>query len=188
MLTIVPTLYDRHLPVTLPIWRDIFLITSGSLLVAIFAQIAIPLPFTPVPMTGQTFAVLLVGAALGSKRGAASLGLYTLEGALGLPVFAAARSGLTSATAGYLFGFVAAAYIIGLLAEHGLDRSWRTSLVPFFIGSIVIYLFGATWLGVYLHLDIFHTLQLGVVPFLPGDVLKMAAAALALPAAWKMVQ
>jgi biotin transport system substrate-specific component len=157
--------------------------------VAAFAQIRIPLPFTPVPLTGQTFAMLLVGAALGSKRGAASLALYTLMGALGLPFFAGGASGLaymSGPTLGYLVGFVAAAYIVGLLAERGLERSVRTSLVPFLVGTLVIYLFGAGWLAVLFGVD--QALTLGVLPFLVGDAIKMVLAALALPAAWRLVK
>jgi biotin transport system substrate-specific component len=110
---------------------DAALIITGSLLVAVMAQISIPLPPSPVPITGQTFAVLIVGAVLGSKRGAASLALYLAQGALGLPVFAEFKSGLVTLfgpTGGYLFGFVVAAYVVGLLAERGLDRNWRTAL------------------------------------------------------------
>ncbi len=189
MNAIAPTLSTRHFPAVNPVVRDILLIVIGSLLVALFAQIAIPLPFTPVPLTGQTFAVLLVGAALGSKRGAASLGLYMAEGAIGLPVFAAAKSGIGGPTTGYLIGFIIAAYVIGLLAERGMDRSFRTSLLPFIVGTIIIYLIGATWLTLsipgWTFMDGFNK---GVAPFLIGDAIKLILAGLALPAAWKLVK
>jgi biotin transport system substrate-specific component len=189
MTTLFPTLSTRYFPRTAAWLRDLLLITISALFVAAFAQIRIPLPFTPVPLTGQTFAVLLVGAALGSKRGAASLALYTAMGALGLPFFAGGASGLaymSGPTLGYLIGFVVAAYAIGLLAERGLERSVRTSLVPFLAGTLVIYIFGAGWLTVLFGIE--QALALGVLPFLVGDALKLALAALALPAAWKLVK
>jgi biotin transport system substrate-specific component len=188
MNALAPTLTTRHFPAVQPAVRDMLLVASGSLLVAVFAQIAIPLPFTPVPITGQTFAVLLVGAALGSRRGAASLGLYTVEGALGLPFFAAGKAGLSGPTLGYLFGFIAAAYVIGLLAERGLDRSLRTSLLPFLAGTVIIYLFGATWLAFSPGMSPQAAFAAGVLPFLAGDAIKLLLAGAALPAAWKLVR
>lgn len=189
MTTLVPTLSIRYFPRTAPRLRDLFLITFSALFVAALAQVKIPLPFTPVPLTGQTFAVLLVGAALGSKRGVASLALYTAMGALGLPFFAGGASGLaymSGPTLGYLVGFVGAVYVVGLLAERGLERSVRTSLVPFLAGTLVIYTFGGGWLAVLFGLE--KALALGVLPFLIGDAIKMILAALALPAAWKLVR
>ena len=188
MTALVPTLSTRYFPRTAAWLRDLLLITISALFVAALAQVRIPLPFTPVPLTGQTFAVLLVGAALGSKRGAASLALYTLMGAVGLPFFAGGASGLaymSGPTLGYLVGFVIAAYVMGLLAERGLERSVRTSLVPFLAGTLVIYLFGAVWLAVLLGVE--QALTLGVLPFLVGDAIKLVLAALALPAAWRLV-
>jgi biotin transport system substrate-specific component len=190
MTTLAPTLSTRYFPRASSWMRDIALIVAGSLLVAALAQISIPLPFTPVPITGQTFAVLLVGAALGSKRGLASMILYVAEGALGLPFFAGGASGwhiLTGATAGYLIGFIAAAYVIGLLAERGLERSVRTSFVPFLVGTLIIYFFGVAWLAIVLG-SISKAILAGFLPFLIGDAIKWIAAALALPAAWKLVK
>jgi len=189
MTTLAPTLSTRYFPRTAAWLRDLLLITTGALFVAALAQVKIPLPFTPVPLTGQTFAVLLVGAALGSKRGAASLALYTLMGAVGLPFFAGGASGLaylSGPTLGYLVGFVAAAYAVGTVAERGLERSVRTSLVPFLIGTLVIYLFGAGWLAVLFGVE--QALILGVLPFLIGDAIKLVLAALVLPAAWKIFE
>jgi biotin transport system substrate-specific component len=189
MTTLAPTLSTRYFPRMAAWLRDAFLITVSALSVAAFAQIRIPLPFTPVPLTGQTFAVLLVGAALGAKRGAASLALYTVMGALGLPFFAGGASGLaymSGPTLGYLVGFVVAAYVVGLLAERGLERSVRTSLVPFLVGTLIIYFFGAGWLAVSFGFE--KALALGVLPFLIGDAIKLVLAALALPAAWKLVK
>lgn len=194
MNAIAPTLSTRHFSGVNPLVRDVLLVVLGSLFVALFAQISIPLPFTPVPLTGQTFAVLLVGAALGSKRGAASLGLYFAEGALGLPFFAGGGSGLINpngaiiASLGYLIGFIIAAYVIGLLAERGMDRSLRTSLVPFLIGSIIIYVCGVAWLMVGIKLSFQAAIMNGVIPFLIGDAIKLVLAGLTLPTAWKIVK
>lgn len=189
MTSLVPTLSTRYFPRTAAWLRDLFLIILSALFVAAFAQIRFSLPFTPVPITGQTFAVLLVGAALGSKRGAASLILYILVGALGLPFFAGGASGLaymSGPTLGYLVGFVVGAYVVGLLAERGLERSVRTSLIPFAIGTLVIYLFGAGWLSILFGLE--QALALGVLPFLVSDVIKLILAALVLPGAWKLAR
>ena len=189
MTTLAPTLSSRYFPRTATWLRELMHITIGALFVAALAQVKIPLPFTPVPLTGQTFAVLLVGAALGSKRGAASLALYMAMGAFGLPFFAGGASGLaylSGATLGYLVGFVGAAYVVGLLAERGLERSVRTSLVPFVAGTLVIYLFGAGWLAILLGAE--KAFTMGILPFIPGDVIKLILAALALPAAWKLVK
>ena len=189
MTTLAPTLTTRILPAVDQKIRDLLLVTAGALLVALLAQVRIPLPFTPVPLTGQTFAVLLVGAALGSRRGFASLSLYTLIGAFGLPVFAGGAGGAAYAfgpTGGYLFGFILAAYVTGLLAERGLERSLRTSLLPFLAGTIIIYALGAGWLAFFVGPQV--AFAKGVLPFIPGDLLKLALAALALPAAWMLVK
>jgi len=190
MTTLAPTLTTRYFPNVSSRVRDVLLVIAGSLLIAVLAQIEILLPFTPVPITGQTFGVLLIGAALGSKRGAASLILYLIEGGIGLPFFAGGARGLsilTGATAGYLVGFVAAAYVIGLLAERGLERSVRTSIIPFIVGTVVIYLFGVAWLGIFLG-SFSQAIALGMIPFLIGDAIKLILASLALPAAWKFVR
>lgn len=188
MTTLAPTLSTRYFPRAASWLRDLLLILAGSLLLAGLAQVSIPLQ--PVPITGQTFAVLLVGAALGSGRSAASMILYIVEGALGLPFFAGGASGLhvlVGATAGYLVGFIVAAYVIGLLAERGLERTVRTSFVPFLVGTLIIYLFGVTWLAVALG-SLSKAIVAGLLPFLIGDAIKLVAAALALPAAWKLVK
>jgi biotin transport system substrate-specific component len=187
MNALAPTLSTRYFPTVHHRLRDILLVVTGALFVAALAQVKIPLPFTPVPLTGQTFAVLLVAAALGSKRGIAAMLVYLAMGAAGLPFFAGGASGLTylsGPTLGYLFGFVVAAFVTGLLAERGLERSIRTSILPFLVGTLLIYLYGAGWLAV--TLGIGKALTLGVLPFLVGDAIKLALAALALPAAWKL--
>jgi biotin transport system substrate-specific component len=190
MTTLAPTVYTRTFPRAAGWLRDLTLIVLGTLFVAALAQVKIALPFTPVPLTGQTFAVLLVGATLGSKRGAAALALYIAVGTLGLPVFAGGQAGLaylSGATLGYLIGFVLAAYVIGLLAERGLERSVRTSLLPFFVGTVIIYACGIAWLAVVLG-SLSKAFAAGLLPFLIGDTLKLVAASLALPAAWKFVK
>jgi biotin transport system substrate-specific component len=168
---------------------DVALVTVGSLLVTLMSQISIALPPSPVPITGQTFAVLIVGAVLGSKRGAASLAFYLAQGAAGLPVFAEHRSGLVTLlgpTGGYLFGFVLAAFIVGWLAERGLDRKWHTTLIPFLAGSIVIYAVGLPWLAAFVGWD--NAFAFGLWPYVTGDILKLIFAAAALPAAWELVK
>ena len=189
MTSFAPTLASRSLPTVKESTRGLLLVTAGALFVAALSQVRIPLPFTPVPLTGQTFAVLLVGAALGAKRGLGSLSLYLALGALGLPFFAGGASGLTymsGPTLGYLVGFVAAAALTGFLAEHGLDRRIPTALIAFIAGQALIYLFGIAWLTLLLGFQ--KALMAGLVPFLLGDALKIGAAALALPAAWKLVK
>ena len=189
MTTLVPTLYTRTFPRTAPWLRELLLITAGVLLLAALAQVEIVLPFTPVPITGQTFGVLLIaGVWRPARRG--DMIAYIIAGGLGLPFFSGGGSGmriLTGATAGYLAGFVVAAYVIGLLCERGLERSMRTSLIPFLAGTLIIYACGVAWLSVVVG-GFGKALTLGVLPFLPGDAIKLIAAALALPAAWSLVK
>lgn len=167
---------------------DAALVVGGSLFVSLMAQLAVYLPFSPVPVTMQTFAVLLIGMAYGSRLGALTLLVYLLEGASGLPFFAGGLSGpavLIGPTGGYLIGFIAAAWLTGWLAERGLDRKvWSTALA-FAAGSIVIYLFGVLWLSRIVGFS--QALQAGVLPFLIGDILKAALAGAGLPAAHALV-
>ena len=190
MTTLAPTLYTRNFPRMANWLRDLMLISLGTLFVALLAQVKIPLSFTPVPLTGQTFAVLLVAATLGSKRGAASMAFYIGLGAIGLPVFAGGAAGmayLSGATLGYLIGFILAAYVIGLLAERGLERSLRTSVIPFLVGTVIIYACGVSWLAVILG-SYGKAFATGLIPFVIGDVIKLIAASLVLPAAWKLAK
>ncbi len=190
MTTLAPTVYTRTFPRAASWLRDLILIGLGALFVAALAQVEIRLPFTPVPITGQTFGVLLVAAALGSKRGAASLASYLVMGMFGLPFFAGGAHGLNvilGATGGYLIGFIAAAYIIGLLAERGLERNLGTSLLPFFLGTVIIYVCGVTWLALVLG-SFSKAIAAGLLPFLVGDTIKLVAASVALPAAWRLVR
>lgn len=188
-MTLASFVSVRWLPHVSSKVRDLGWMVLGALWVALFAQVRIPLPFTPVPITGQTFAVLLVGAALGAGRGAGALMLYLLMGMTGLPVFAGGAAGLfhlTGPTGGYLLGFVIAAAAVGRMAEHGWERSFRTSLIPFSLGTLLIYLVGVPWLALYVGPQ--AAIQKGLLPFLPGDLIKLLLAALALPSAWQLVQ
>jgi biotin transport system substrate-specific component len=178
--------------------RDAVLVVGFALLTALAAQISIPLGFTPVPITGQTFAVLLAGGALGAVRGMSSQFLYVALGAIGLPFYAEGDGGWTAATgstAGYLVGFIVAAGVVGWMAERGQDRKVATAVPAFLVGSVIIYGLGATWLshsiGVPLTAGIAadgsvepSAIAYGVGPFLVGDVLKAVLAGLLLPAAW----
>jgi biotin transport system substrate-specific component len=167
--------------------RDLTLVVGGSLLIAAAAQVKLVLPFTPVPVTGQTFAVLLIGALLGARRGAAAAMAYLALGIMGLPVFSAAPPGpaaLFSPTAGYLAGFVGAAWVTGSLSERGWDRRPWTAALAMFIGSVVIFACGLLWLGRFTGWG--SVLQTGLFPFIPGDVLKIALATALLPAGWKL--
>ncbi|HEY5545984.1 MAG TPA: biotin transporter BioY [Gemmatimonadaceae bacterium] len=168
--------------------REVSLVIGGSLAIAAAAQLRIVLPFTLVPVTGQTFAVLLVGALFGARRGAATVMTYLSLGLMGLPVFAAAPPGpgaLLSPTAGYLAGFVAAAWVTGTLSERGWDRRpWSTALAMG-IGSAVIFAFGVLWLSRFVGWT--QVLQTGFLPFIPGDLLKIGLATAILPAGWKLI-
>ncbi|MDX1449271.1 MAG: biotin transporter BioY [Acidimicrobiia bacterium] len=158
-------------------------------LTALAAQIRIPLGFTPVPITGQTFAVLLAGAALGARLGAGSQLIYLAAGAVGLPVFTGGGSGVeyfTGATAGYLVGFVLAAALVGRLAERGQDRKVNTAITAFLAGSAIIYACGAVGLMITADMDLTTAIAQGVTPFVFGDVLKATAAGMLLPLAWKL--
>jgi biotin transport system substrate-specific component len=167
---------------------DTTLILGGSLVVALAAQIAVRLPFSPVPVTGQTLAVLLVGALLGSRRGAWSTLAYLGQGLIGLPVFATGSSGaayVLGPTGGYLLGFVVAAYLTGWLAERGWDQRIGTALLAMGLGNVAIYALGLPWLSIYAGSQ---TLALGLLPYLAGDALKLALAAAALPGGWRLLR
>jgi biotin transport system substrate-specific component len=155
---------------------DAALVAGFSLVIAVCAQIAIPLPFTPVPVTLQTLAVLMAGCLLGSTRGALAALAYVVEGVAGLPVFAGGTSGLThllGPTGGYLLGFVAAAFVMGLCAERGIARHWWGALLALLAGDVVLYVPGVIWLGAFTGAD--KAVALGFLPFIVGDALKTAA-------------
>ncbi len=163
------------------------LVVGFSLLTALSAQIAIPL--YPVPITGQTFAVLLTGALLGSRLGALAMLAYLLEGAVGLPFFRNGNAGfpyMLGTTGGYLFAYPVAAYVTGLLAERGWDRKFLTAAAAMAIGSVVILAGGWLWLSRFVGPE--QAFTLGVARFVVGDVVKIALAAAVLPTGWKLVK
>ena len=168
---------------------DAVLVVAGAALVALAAQVRIP--FDPVPITGSTFAVLLVGASLGAVRGTSSLSLYVALGILGAPVYTGQSSGweyFTGATGGYLVGFVLAAAVVGYLAERGWDRRLSSAIAAMLTGSVAIYGIGLPWLALTADLDFAETLQKGLALFVPGDLLKLYLAAALLPTAWRAVE
>ena len=161
-----------------------------AFLTAALAQWEIVLGFTPVPITGQTLGVVLAGATLGSRNGAASMGLYWILGAIGLPFYSGGGSGwevATGSTAGYLVGFVVAAWLVGRLAEHRQDREVLTAIPAILAGSVVIYMFGVAWLMSSLDVDLAQGLAWGFTPFVIGDLLKVVLAGTLLPGLWKLL-
>ncbi len=166
--------------------RDIALVVGAAGLVGLMAQVSIHLAFTPVPITGQTLAVLLCGTALGLRRAAAALGLYAVAGVLGVPWFAGHASGYVGASFGYIVGFVVAAALCGYLAERRADRSVFRSIPAMIAAEIVMYAIGIVWLAVDLHVGAGKAIALGLTPFLVGDAIKAAIAAIALPSAWRL--
>ena len=170
---------------------DVVFVVGAAGLIALSAQISIALPFTPVPITGQTFAVLLSGAALGLARGGAAGGLYVLLGIAGLPVYAGGDHGwsvVTGASGGYLVAYPLAAALVGLLAERGWDRSFSSAIGAMLTGNVVIYAIGLPWLAAVLHTSLERTLELGLYPFVVGDLVKLYLAGAALPLAWRLVR
>jgi biotin transport system substrate-specific component len=168
--------------------HDAALVAGFSLLVGLSAQVAIPLPFTPVPVTLQTMMVLATGALLGSRRGAAAILLYIAEGAAGLPVFAMGRSGpahLTGPLGGYLLGFVAAAFLAGLICERGWDRNGLLAFAGLLVADLAVYVPGLLWLGAFTGFS--RVLIQGALPFIAADVLKAAACATLLPVGWRFL-
>lgn len=166
--------------------RDVLLVVGAACLVGLAAQLSIHLSFTPVPVTGQTFGVLLCGTALGFRRGVAAMALYAVAGVAGVPWFAGHSHGYVGASFGYIVGFVLCAALCGWLAERGADRSLLKSIPAVVAGEIVMYGVGVTWLAMYLHVGAAKAVALGLTPFLAGDAIKAAVAALMLPGAWKL--
>ena len=181
----------RRVNVQSSVLTDVILILLGSAVMAGLAQVSFRLPYTPVPISGQTLGVMLIGASLGAWRGAAAVLLYLGEGAAGLPVFAEGLSGtvfLTSMpTTGFLWSFVVAAAVIGLLAQLSWDRSVGSALGAMLVGEILVFALGVSWLARHLGVSGEEALTLGLYPFLLGEVLKLVIAAGLMPAAWKLV-
>lgn len=175
--------------------RDIALVIGGALFIAMAAQVALPLPFSPIPLTLQTFAVLATGAALGSRRGLASASLYLALAFAGLPVLAPTADGshltgsaiLGSPTLGYVLGFAVAAALVGRIAERGFTRTPLRTAAAMVFGNFVIYAFGVPVLAAATGVDTLTALQWGLYPFLIGDLIKIVAAAGLFPAAWHLL-
>jgi biotin transport system substrate-specific component len=166
-------------------WREATVVVGGAMFVGLSAQIAIPLPFTPVPLTLQTFAVLLTAAALGSVRGVLAMLVYALAGVIGVPWFAEGSSGFSAPSFGYIIGFIVAAAVVGRIAESGATRSVSRTAMLMIVGQAIIYAFGVVWLALAIDTSLANALSLGLIPFLFGDAIKIAAAAGLLPLAWK---
>jgi biotin transport system substrate-specific component len=170
---------------------DVLLVLGGAALVALSAQIEIPLSFTPVPITGQTFAVLLVGASLGTVRGVASLGVYLAAGLVGAPVFAGGEGGaewISGATGGYLAGMLVAAGVTGWLAERDWDRRFSSALAALLTGNVIIFALGLVWLARVAGIGLQETLVDGLYPFVVGEIVKVYLAGALLPTAWRLVE
>jgi biotin transport system substrate-specific component len=171
--------------------RNAVLVVGGAAFVGLAAQVAVPLPWTPVPVTGQTFAVLLTAAALGTWRGVASMLLYALMGVVGVPWFAGGSSafqgGALVVSFGYIIGFIAAAAIVGHLAERGATRTALRTAGLMVLGNLVIYSIGVLWLGAAIDVSLARAIELGAQPFVLGDALKVALAAGLFPMAWRAV-
>ena len=170
------------------IFRYGILSFTGSALIALCAQVSVP--FYPVPVTMQTFAVILIGLTYGWRLGGITVALYLIEGSIGLPVFAGGKGGMIvmmGPTAGYLYGFFLAAVACGWFTERGFDRSYLKLIVPLLAGNVLLYTSGLIWLGNFIGWDK-PVLDLGLYPFIPGDLLKIALAAVLLPTVWKYIE
>ncbi|MFB8207084.1 biotin transporter BioY [Streptomyces sp. NPDC056010] len=166
---------------------DTALVLGGAVLTGIAAQIAVPVPGSPVPVTGQTFAALLVGTALGARRGFLSLAVYALVGMAGMPWFAGGTSGAGGASFGYVLGMLLAATVVGGLARRGGDRSVLRTAGTMVLGSAIIYAVGVPYLALSTGMSASAAIAAGLTPFLLGDALKAALAMGALPASWKLL-
>ena len=169
--------------------RSAGLVIVFSLFIAACAQFTIHIG--PIPITGQTFAVLLTGMLLGSRLGAAAVIAYLIEGAIGLPFFAGGGAGLVrflGPTAGYLVAFPAAAFIVGAFAEHGWDKRYETAVAAMAIGSAIIFLGGWAWFAILTNTSPVAAFKLAVLPFLLGDVIKIALGAAVLPTGWALLK
>ncbi|MCP5065238.1 MAG: biotin transporter BioY [bacterium] len=181
-----PQLLGDFLPIDARV-RTALLIGSGCLLMALLAQVRIPLWFTPVPITGQTFGVALLGGALGSWRAASALGLYVFLGGIGCPFYAGGESGWThvfGSTGGYLIGFVLAGWAVGALAERRFVRRPLQAFLTFQLGSVIVFACGLAGLMLTLGVGAGRAAELGWFPFIPGDLIKSTVAAMLFPSAW----
>ena len=169
--------------------KNAVLVVGLTLFTAACAQVAVPLPFTPVPLTLQTFAVLVGAAALGAKRAVIAQILYVLAAAAGAPVLAGASHGMAKVlgpTGGYIVGFIVASFVVGSIAQRGATRHAGTTVAAYAAGTAVVYALGVSWLAVYADMSLVDALRAGMVPFLIGDLIKAVAAGAVLPAAWRL--
>ena len=166
-------------------------IVGGTLFIAALAQIAIPVPGSPVPVTGQTLAVYLIGTTYGARLGFATFATYLLAGIAGAPVFAPAATvgiaRLTGATGGYLIGMLTAVLVLGALADRKADQKFKTSFPALILGSVIVFAFGLIWLNVSLNLTWAQTISAGLTPFIFGEVIKIAITATSLPLIWRKI-
>ena len=166
-------------------------IVAGTVFIAALAQIAIPVPGSPVPVTGQTLAVYLIGTTYGARLGFATFATYLLAGIAGAPVFAPAATvglaRLTGATGGYLIGMLIAAFVLGALADRKADQKFKTSFPALILGSVIVFAFGLTWLHTSLDLTWAQTISAGLTPFIFGEVIKIAITATSLPLIWRKI-
>jgi len=182
-LTISEVIFPKVNVLRVDMLRGIFIVLGFTALTAICAQIKFFLPDNPIPITGQTFAVLLTGALLGSRLGAITMLTYVASGTIGLPVFA--LPSILGPSGGYLIGFVFAAFVVGWLAERGWDRRVWTAVLAMAIGNLIIYLFGLPWLAAFIGFP--NALTKGVLPFIPGDIIKLVLAVSALRSGWALL-
>ena len=169
-------------------------IVGGTLFIAALAQIAIPVPGSPVPVTGQTLAVYLIGTTYGARLGFATFATYLLAGIAGAPVFAASTGAtnhglarITGATGGYLIGMLVASFVLGALADRKADQKFKTSFPALTLGSVIVFAFGLTWLKYSLELSWAKTISAGLTPFIFGELLKIAITATSLPLIWRKI-
>ncbi len=188
-MTTAAVLRPRVLADVIPggVVRDIALVVAVAVFTGAAAQVSIPLPFTPVPLSLQTFTVLLSAAALGPWRAGAAMVLYLVAGVAGVPWFSEQRSGFAFPSFGYIIGFVLAALIVGALARRGADRRLGSSVATMVIGNLAIYAVGVPYLAVVIGVSLPEALLLGALPFVIGDALKILLAAGLLPATWRLV-
>ncbi|MXM61934.1 biotin transporter BioY [Streptomyces sp. HUCO-GS316] len=168
--------------------RDVALVLGGAVLTGLAAQLSVPVPGSPVPVTGQTFAALLVGTTLGAGRGFLSLALYALAGVAGVPWFAGGTSGAAAVSFGYILGMVLASAAVGALARRGADRSVLRMAGAMLLGEAIIYAVGVPYLAFAAGMSASAAIAAGLTPFLIGDALKAALAMGLLPTAWKLVR
>lgn len=168
--------------------RDLALVVGGALLVGLLGQVSLPVPGSPVPVTGQTFGVLLGGAALGWRRGTAAMLLYLVAGMAGVPWFAGHAHGVAIPALGYVLSYPVAAALVGALAARGGDRTPLRAFASMAAGSLVIYAIGVPYLAAALHLSAGAALAEGMWPFLVGDTAKALLAAGLLPGAWALLR